>query len=735
MGSSGEDPNKGIDPSVGGLVWVRRRNGSWWPGRILGPDELPEGCLPTPRSGTPVKLLGREDASVDWYNLEKSKRVKAFRCGEYDDCIEKAKASASHLSKKAVKYARREDAILHALELESARLGKDYDDLSARPGTQNEERLVDDSPSSSHPSEESEDTDEDLSTSEDDSDSGPELSQSGVSFEEPDHADATKEESKRWRTPNDSEDDGTEGVKRMRGLEDLGMGVASSLKRKRSEAAHVHEFLKRKNRRRTLTKVLECTAMVSVPVVCEQLSSPTGSSVPGASESKVSGLESNESKINNSTAVNNNSDSTGVSCENAISVNTSRHASDASLGSKPKENEISSREVIPENRSVHSLFDVPLVAEAKHSAGLSTIVPGASQKAQVGAGAQSSQSSHVENISLGNEEHNESGSTSSGTADVHNISQRIEKGTSEWQLKGKRNSRSRKMDVDDESETYAAGMDRDSFLASSSRNADSNRVGGSLVSDGGGFHVKSRPITETQVEEFRGWSWNAPQRESHTRRSASEMAGPQRLLPYRQSRFTVNPKYESYDFSLRHHTAGSALYDVTVEVKSTYRPQHVPYISLMSKLHGQPIIGHPLAVEVLEAGSCDGLLGLTECYSSSSELDHNLNSVSALQGLNMVYERRPRGRPPSKHRSLQAHSTRRKTPKSRRNGLLSKKIRKLSSLTGSHKQSQEDKKPVVEKLKGPSIACIPLNVVFSRINAALNSSMRPPPRMAAAGSI
>ncbi|KAL0415144.1 UNVERIFIED_CONTAM: hypothetical protein Slati_3346300 [Sesamum latifolium] len=505
MGSSGEDPNKGIDPSVGGLVWVRRRNGSWWPGRILGPEELPEGCLPTPRSGTPVKLLGREDASV----------VKAFRCGEYDDCIEKAKASASHLSKKAVKYARREDAILHALELESARLGKDYADLSARPGTQNEERHVDDSPSSSHPSEESEDTDEDLSTSEDDSDSGPELSQSGVSFEEPDHVDATKEESKRWRTPNDSEDDGTEGVKRMRGLEDLGMGVASSLKRKRSEAAHVHEFLKRKNRRRTLTKVLECTAMVSVPVVCEQLSSPTESSVPGASESKVSELESNESKINNSTAVNNNSDSTGVSCENVISVNTSRHASDASLGSKPKENEISSREGIPEKRSIHKLFDVPLVAEAKHSTGLSTIVPGASQKAQVGAGAQSSQSSHVENISLGNEEHNESGSTSSGTADVHNISQRIEKGTSEWQLKGKRNSRSRKMDVDDESETYAAGMDRDSFLASSSRNADCNRGGGSLVSDSGRFHVKSRPITEIQVEEFRGWRWNAPHRISY----------------------------------------------------------------------------------------------------------------------------------------------------------------------------------------------------------------------------
>lgn len=64
MVGSGKEPNKSIDATVGGLVWVRRRNGSWWPGKILGPDELPEGCVPTPRSGTPVKLLGREDSSL-----------------------------------------------------------------------------------------------------------------------------------------------------------------------------------------------------------------------------------------------------------------------------------------------------------------------------------------------------------------------------------------------------------------------------------------------------------------------------------------------------------------------------------------------------------------------------------------------------------------------------------------------------------------------------------------------
>lgn len=60
----GSNITKAIDASVGGLVWVRRRNGSWWPGRIMDLDEVSETCLVSPKSGTPVKLLGREDASM-----------------------------------------------------------------------------------------------------------------------------------------------------------------------------------------------------------------------------------------------------------------------------------------------------------------------------------------------------------------------------------------------------------------------------------------------------------------------------------------------------------------------------------------------------------------------------------------------------------------------------------------------------------------------------------------------
>ncbi|KAF6143517.1 hypothetical protein GIB67_029686 [Kingdonia uniflora] len=75
------------------------------------------------------RKLIQEHTPRDWYNLERSKRVKAFRCGEYDECIGKAKASANILNKKVVKYARREDAILHALKIESAQNGKGHEEF------------------------------------------------------------------------------------------------------------------------------------------------------------------------------------------------------------------------------------------------------------------------------------------------------------------------------------------------------------------------------------------------------------------------------------------------------------------------------------------------------------------------------------------------------------------------------------------------------------------------------
>lgn len=107
----------------GSIVWVKRRNGSWWPGRIMGLDELASSARLKCGSAMPVTLLGRHYSSVDWYNLE-SDRIKAFRCNEFKHFIKEAECSKVTRFRELVKYARRTDAILHALELEKKEPGK-----------------------------------------------------------------------------------------------------------------------------------------------------------------------------------------------------------------------------------------------------------------------------------------------------------------------------------------------------------------------------------------------------------------------------------------------------------------------------------------------------------------------------------------------------------------------------------------------------------------------------------
>ncbi|XVF26915.1 hypothetical protein REPUB_Repub14bG0061400 [Reevesia pubescens] len=715
----------------------------------------------------------------DWYNLEKSKRVKAFRCGEYNECIEKAKASAANSSKKAVKYARREDAILHALEIESLRLGKDHPDYFSRKDNSgcDQGSSARESPTMSHSAKENEDMTDEMSESEDDSDSAPELSQSGISFEEPNHVNGTKGHSmlvKRRKTPNDSEDDGTEGIKRMRGLEDLGMGVgskrkaqaagvlelvqqdnasfygpntgnclsnggavngsrnhSSSVKRKRSQVANVHEFLKRKNRRRPLTKVLESTAMVPVPVVCDELPSSSGSPLRGLSDSKVSGIDSNESRksvsvvINNNNNNNNNSDSTVVSCENGI-LNASEHAADADasqINNKTKDNEISSIPGLAENESSDRLFDVPFVGEDKPSADFSPIfVSCSSETPEVG---DLGRQAEIEG-------HNESCCTRSVGVHATSISQMIEKGTAEWQLKGKRKSRQisenqkhdprKYADMDDEPNTY---LDLDGFSQGSDQKVDCNGVGGSVAPYTCTLQSKFKSVVEEQHDGF--WDWKSVSREPCARGPIVEAkilpdgsVTPQRSLPYRQSRYTVHSRYQMTDFPGKTYSADSSLYDVKIEVKANYQPQHVPIVSLMSKLDGKAIIGRPITVEVLNDDYYPNLTH--EASMECTEIGH------------LVKRNSEGGRAPRKLMKLQLRFPPRKSAKVKKSGILSKKIRKLSSLTG-HKLGVADRKSVAEKPRGPVIACVPLKLVFSRINEALNGSARPTHRPLTSGNL
>ncbi|XP_054784118.1 uncharacterized protein At1g51745-like isoform X2 [Prosopis cineraria] len=720
---------------------------------------------------TVVVLFVAEDLSVilwDWYNLEKSKRVKPFRCGEYNECIERAKASAANANKKAVKYARREDAILHALELESARLGKEPLNFSREDKSASEHTVVaGESPVLSNSGDDNDDITDDPSDSEDNSNSAPELSQSGISFEEPNHNVSSKVQSvqvRRRRTPNDSEDDGTEGVKRMRGLEDLGIGVVSkrkvqgagttdvvqqeiaslsnsnarsclangttvnggkinpsSLKRKRSQVANVHEFLKRKNRRRPLTKVLESTAMVSVPVICDQLPNPTSSPLCGVPDGKISGLDSIGSKKGIPLAIH-NSDGNGVACENGTALGVNERGCGApEISHRVKENETSGMSGLVGNGSSDKLFDVPLVGdlgEEKHAPGFSpVIVSCSSEKPQDGALGESCPGAQSEVPSSANGGQNDSGCMT--LAACHdNIGRGDEKGSSKWQSKGKRNSRNtnknRKqvsrnyVDMDGESNAYLAVTENpDESSQGAGQKVDWNNTGAPTSSYLCPSQTNCKSVAEGQLDGCRGLSKHA-RGTTEAKLLPDGSLTPQRLLPYRQSRFTVNSRYQMADFPGRNNCSDASLYDVKIEVKASYRPQHVPLVSLMSKLNGKAIVGHPLTVEPLNDGHFDEML---------SSIGGNLatgDSYCALKP-NLASQRLP-----SKNLSRISSS---KSSRMKKPGLLNKKIRKLSSLTG-HKQSEEERKPVVDKFKGPVIACIPLKVVFSRINEAVNGLAR-----------
>ncbi|KAK7255538.1 hypothetical protein RIF29_28951 [Crotalaria pallida] len=770
MGSSGE--SNSIDATVGGLVWVRRRNGSWWPGRIMGMDELSESCLVSPRSGTPVKLLGREDASVDWYNLEKSKRVKAFRCGEYDECIEKAKASAASSNKKAVKYARREDAILHALELESALLDKDPLNLCSGSDKSGSEHGGSDGelPVMSNSGHGNEDATDDANDSEDNSNSAPELSQSGISFEEPNRNGSLKVQSlqgRRRRTPNDSEDDGTEGVKRMRGLEDLGIGVvskgkvqvngtgtteiaqhinaslsnsttgnclsngisvnggkgcsSSTMKRKRSQVANVHEFLKRKNRRRPLTKVLESTAMVSVPVICDQIPSTSNSPPCEIPDGKISGLDSNDSKKSFPLATH-NSDSTELACENGTSLNVHDHDSDPSqISHKVMENGSSGMSGLVGRDSSHKLFDVPFVGvlgEEKHTPGFSPVLTGSSHKPEISAlGQQACPGGQSEALLLRNGGQNESGCTSSAVG-YNIISNGAEKDSSKWQSKGKRNlrhtSKNRKqvlrnhVDMNHESSAYLAGIENSNgFTQGTIQKVDRSSMSAPDASYSCNFQVKCKPVAKGQLDGFRDLSKHIRGTTAEAKLLPDGSLSPQRSLPYRHSRFAANSRYLMVDTPGRNYCSDDSLYDIKLEVKSSYRPQHVPLVSLVSKVNGKAFIGHPLTVEALDDGHCDKVLSGIEC-------DLEVGDICCVAKPNSIT-----GRVASKNSS---RISRRKSSKAKKAGLLNKKIRKLSSLTGQRRA--EERKAAVDKLKGPVVACIPLNVVFSRIHEAVSGQAR-----------
>ncbi|XP_068653139.1 uncharacterized protein At1g51745-like isoform X2 [Aristolochia californica] len=681
MGTSSRTKHKGINVSAGGLVWVKRRNGSWWPGRILGLDELPEMCPRSPRLETPVKLLGRKDAIVVWYNLEKSRCVKAFRCGDFDECIKNAKASASQCTKVAVKYASRNDAILHALKIENAHGSNCSHQFCLREGDIIGKVTV-----------------ESCSTQD--------FTQSTISFETVHPTNGSREDGfmqkKRRKTPNDSEDDGNEGSKRMRDLDDIGLrlvpiqnsgehpevvfsdgsdicdslsnsspvnstkGSSVYLRRRYSNVGyHVHERLKRKSRCRSISKVLESTSMVDFSALGNE----------DIMDVKVSVESLDSVKTNFSRVINTNSDSTGTSCQkDIVSSNVSE---DTANGEK----DVTVFHGSPELKdNVSSGLDI-------HDTGCYHM-PSVLKDDQTEDKVCSSKMAFMQSNS-------EAHAMCSASVTYHDcVEGRIERDTSKQQRREKRNPQLFGKDIDFEKRTAKF---KDYLM-----NADV-LLHGSIVSDG----------------------WSQLRNEAIHWKKLNAVA--QSLSRNEDSQLTTGILPSQHSHSTTYFPLTGYLFDVYLEVQATYKGDYVPLVSVTSKLNGKAIVGRPITVDVLEDGFCDNLMTSIDLWprTSSCEL-YNLQRTESLEPLiDVVVQTHQCGYlPQTKMEAKVCNPTHLsvglgRLSKFRKCTNLPKKTRKLSSIAvEGEPREQERKVALMDNWNSLDTACVPLKVVFRRINEA-----------------
>ncbi|KAL1547345.1 hypothetical protein AAHA92_23835 [Salvia divinorum] len=654
-----------VDCSVGSIVWVRRRNGSWWPGKILGPEELQSSHITSPRSGTPVKLLGREDASVDWYNLEKSKRVKAFRCGEFDDCIERAEAAQGMPPKKREKYARREDAILHALELERQLMEKKY---GKSGNSSNGRRKSPDAVTSS----------ECLGNGAGNQiDPGSDQLQEmlGLAVVEKNGTDQHPCEvtAKDVNQPS-GDDDSAGALPRMRGLQDLGLrttppmreeysGVAISRVKRSRNAYLTYDSGDCSNDNQNITTQME------IPV----------SKFEGSSYRADAGEDHNSGSTEDTETDCSETDSVGSDSDEEMAALSDGAGSIELQPKYPR-----SIEAHEDHGSISSSDDFDEMAYAD---GLPHHLP-------------------------------------------HGyISNSVE--VSKWQLKGKRNNRNVGKKYPDRTDTelpkgYA-----------NSRNSNWSSGGGlkadpidkSLRNHASGYRSTGL-YSSNETADLDGFSWN---NQSITR-----------------GYWEDSQEYLDPFFVGRHPFGGRAmLIDVDLEVQANNYRRDVPMISLMSKLNGHAIIGHPIQIEALDSDLSENHVSTTDYFhpepletpalpsvwrtgrrTANSRVPRPfLNGESKQHAIFIDQDTRLKGGVTQRSfpqypmdRKFSRNSPKKSSP------LSNQKIRSLSSIA-SDEQHQSDPRNdassfqvggVIKTGNLPTtVACIPVNLVFSRLHEEL----------------
>ncbi|XP_077237991.1 uncharacterized protein At1g51745-like [Tasmannia lanceolata] len=830
----------------GTIVWVRRRNGSWWPGRILGPKDLSDSHIMSPRSGTPVKLLGREDASVDWYNLEKSKRVKPFRCGEFDDCIERAESFHGNPIKKREKYARREDAILHALELEKQLIerkqqkkGIPLKNVSNKmPGTSKKE-LDNCSPSENHlGNSETRDHCKFINLK-------PQLFSKRLdsSLEEEVMGDSLYTRKGKHAKQPSWEDDNSEAVPRMRGLQDFGLRIApskrklstsigcensqrsvtptgvhsmgdannvstskssSAIKRKRSQGGLPEESLvKRRDRRRPLVQVLQSSAKL-----------PTCHSLRSDGDAVSISMQGEEQ--------------VGVICRAKRSkcVYLPAEANDCSghAGFHLGQMEISPSHVGAHNcGKVVSLTEQNacsrlVEAEESDSSERDYLDPDVEEEAVVLSGPTQMRRVPGPRNSEGylrcggsdSQVQGQPGSTSNDELDgfslpgymphtlphehVSGISADL--GVSKWQLKGKRNIRTltrRPLEALDGKSTVIDADKCNGSTLGAFYEGKGNIVKTARMEipsrRAQGFYRKSEKLnyaydgdlidndlTKSQMVGFGNRRYPLMLQSSSRERGRRSNNN---ITDSDEDSLAISPSlWQDSDECFDPIYVGrlgngpeSMLVDVDLKVQASYQGERVPLVSLMSRLNGKAIIGHPIQIEELQDGSSNILISRNGFTEETTDDDGNAALPPVWRtGRRTAMQRVPRPHPsspldgeeaddPFQHSDFETKPPSKKLydghPNHKKNSfsqirrpltqkkfhrkplkkvsLSSQKMRTLSSIateqigrknTNSKSASKNGDLDGLSKPEtAPSITCVPVKLVFSRILEAIG---RPP---------
>ncbi|KAL8139798.1 hypothetical protein V2J09_005819 [Rumex salicifolius] len=338
---TGKRNPKGLDSFAGRLVWVRRKNGSWWPGQIMN---MNDSCLDEAKSnGVPIKLLARDDVNVEWYNLEVAKEVKAFRCEDFNSCIKKAEALQANSSKRKLRLSQRESAIILALELEATLMSEncvdnfcEADNMVKRKRTRNHSEHDDRSDGIKKRIRGLDDMDVEFNKNQ----------PTGLVTEsEPQDSSSLDDRCPFNHLPIESIMDGSRGI------------CMTYFKKKRSNVVF-QEIMEQEDSIDLLTNLLQSKNLVSVPIIYDDLPSPCKSS---CSDDNVCALES-DSNI----------------CYNANSPL-------ALTSSKLKDCDLSTMPELLGYDSSDNLFDVLLISEEELFDGFPSPVTRTSGKPQNGA--------------------------------------------------------------------------------------------------------------------------------------------------------------------------------------------------------------------------------------------------------------------------------------------------------------------------------------------------------------